>query len=52
MFDKLLPIEAFYIRQNDLPLSWLGTNFQSQCLELHNKSKKKQTLIILETIGE
>jgi hypothetical protein len=52
MFDKVLPIEASDIRQNKLQLSWLGTNFQSQCLELHNKSKKNKTIIILETIGE
>ncbi|PNX97227.1 receptor-like protein kinase, partial [Trifolium pratense] len=51
MFVKVLPIWAFGIGQNSLSLSWSKTNFRSQCLELHNKSKKNHTSIILETIG-
>jgi hypothetical protein len=54
MFDKVLPTKASYIRGNYLHMNWSETNFDSQCLEyeLHNKSKKNHTSIILETIGE
>ncbi|KAK2453200.1 rust resistance kinase Lr10 [Trifolium repens] len=53
MFDKVLPTKASYIRGNYLNMNWSETNFDSQCLEceLHNKSKKNHTSIILETIG-
>ncbi|KAI5394193.1 hypothetical protein KIW84_061044, partial [Lathyrus oleraceus] len=52
IFDKVLPIDAFYIRLNNLELNWTETNFDSRCLEyeLHNKSKN-HTSIILETTG-
>jgi hypothetical protein len=54
MFDKVLPVDVTNIRGNYLHVNWSETNFDSQCLEyeLHNKSKKNHTSIILETIGE
>jgi len=56
MFDKVLPVTAsYYIRYNALSLSWSETTFPSQCLEydqIHNKSKKNLTSIILVTTGE
>ncbi|GAU21213.1 hypothetical protein TSUD_11300 [Trifolium subterraneum] len=51
MLDKVLPIQASDIRLNSVILTWSKTNFPSQCLELHNRSKKNHTSIILETIG-
>ncbi|CAJ2674662.1 unnamed protein product [Trifolium pratense] len=51
MFVKVLPTEASDIRQNMVRLYWSETNFQSQFLVLHNRSKKNHTFIILETIG-
>jgi hypothetical protein len=58
MFDKVLPIEYSYIRDNGFYLTWSETNFDSQCLEdqyelpLPSKSKKNNTSIILVTTGE
>lgn len=56
MFNKVLPVTAsYYIRYNALSLSWSETAFPSQCLEydqIHNKSKKNLTSIILVTTGE
>jgi len=56
MFDKVLPVSArFDIMYNTVSLSWSETTFPSQCLEydqLHHKSKKKLTSIILVTTGE
>jgi hypothetical protein len=58
MFDKVLPIEYSYIRDNGFYLTWSETNFDSQCLEdqyelpLPSKSKKNDTSIILVTTGE
>jgi len=56
MFDKVLPVSArFHIMFNTVRLSWSETTFPSQCLEydqLHHKSKKKLTSIILVTTGE
>jgi hypothetical protein len=52
LFDRVSSIDAHSIRNNIIPFSWFGTNFDIRCLKCEHKSKKKITLIILSSAGE
>ncbi|KAK2453251.1 rust resistance kinase Lr10 [Trifolium repens] len=51
LFDRVSSIDAHSIRNNIIPFSWSGTNFDIRCLKCEHKSKKKITLIILSSAG-